>query len=130
MSKSAVSSPSIGYIVVDYKPRQHADFAAAATERDRLKTAHPEKEFRVIKIVNASHSEIENYNRMRALLCDEEPKTPGIYWREAAGVVPFCQKCDMQTFPIVSFHPVDSGIQDYKCPCCHEFYSVSYKAKS
>lgn len=72
MSKMSKGSPSIGYIVVDYKPRQHADAASAAAERDRLAAAHPESGFRVMKVVNASHSEIENYNRIRALLIGDE----------------------------------------------------------
>lgn len=62
--------PIIGYIVVDYAPKQHATRDAADAERERLERDHPHKKFRTMKILNASGVDVEIYEAIRKALED------------------------------------------------------------
>lgn len=68
MKGKHIDNPRLGFIVVDYKPVQHASYDDAARERERLSEAHPGKQFRVMRVLNAGAGDIAAYNKIRDLL--------------------------------------------------------------
>src|SRR5690606_7421995 len=60
----------ITYIVTGHKYLHHANYSAAARERDRLKERYPAQRFRVVKVLNVPGSDAPVYEHAKYLRGD------------------------------------------------------------
>lgn len=58
----------LGFIILDYKPKQHLTYDEACAERKRLSEIHKEKDFRIMKVVNANGAELAAFDAISAAL--------------------------------------------------------------